>query len=83
MANGKPEDHPLTDILGYKIEVYGQEADDLIRKISGLCSQRELEQWWEREIGWSNDKGVALRNAKARYDELLKRARAGGWERAG
>lgn len=40
--NGKQGDHPLTDILGYKIEVYGAEADDLIRKIARLCSQREL-----------------------------------------
>jgi hypothetical protein len=66
MANGKPEDHPLTDILAYKIEVYGQEADDLIRKIGSLCSQRELDEWWQREIGWAQDKDMALRKAKAR-----------------
>lgn len=34
MPNGKPDDHPLTDILVHKLNVYGPEADDLIRKIA-------------------------------------------------
>jgi hypothetical protein len=80
MANGTPGDHPLTDILFHKIEVYGAEADELIRRIASLCSQRELDQWWEREIGWSQDKALALRKAKARYEELLQRANESGWE---
>jgi len=33
MANGSHGDHPLTDIFQWKLEVYGAEADDLIRKI--------------------------------------------------
>ena len=78
--NGKPGDHPLTDILSHKIEVYGREADELIRKIGDLCSRRELDEWWEREIGWSQDNELALRKARARHDELLTRAREGGWE---
>jgi hypothetical protein len=53
MPNGKPGDHPLSDIFLHKIEVYGPEADELMRKIGALCSHRELEEWWEREIGWS------------------------------
>ena len=81
MPNGKPGDHPLTDILGYKTEVYGREADELIRKIGDLCSPRELDEWWEREIGWSHDGDLALRKARVRHEELLKRAREGGWEK--
>jgi hypothetical protein len=34
MPNEKPGDHPLTDILVHKLNVYGPEADDLIRKIA-------------------------------------------------
>lgn len=75
MPNGKPGDHPLTDILVHKLEVYGPEADDLIRKIGELCSQRELDEWWEREIAWSGDQELALRKARARYEELVKRKR--------
>lgn len=32
--NGKPGDHPLTDIFVHKFEVYGAETDDFIRKIA-------------------------------------------------
>ena len=80
MPNGKPGDHPLTDIFLHKLEVYGPEADELIRKIGDLCSRRELDEWWEREIGWSQDRELTLRKARARYDELMKRARESGWE---
>jgi hypothetical protein len=73
-------DHPLTDIMFLKICVYGQEADDLIRKIAALCSRRELEEWWEREIGWSAESEAAIRKAKVRLDELLLRAKESGWE---
>ena len=83
MPNGKPGDHPLTDILVHKTQVYGPEADELIRKIGELCSSRELDEWWQREIAWSQDKELVLRKARARYDELLRRAREGGWEGRG
>jgi hypothetical protein len=81
MANGKPHDHPLTDILVHNLDVYGGEADELLRRISELCSPRELEDWWEREIGWSAQPDEVLRRARSRYQELLKRARDSGWER--
>jgi hypothetical protein len=78
--NGNPGDHPLTDILVHKHEVYGREADELIRKIARLCSRRELDEWWEREIGWSKDPASALRKAHTRFSELEKRAKESGWE---
>src|SRR5512145_580088 len=80
IVNGKPGDHPLTDLLVHKHEVYGPEADELIRRISGLCSPRELDDWWQREIGWSSDSELVLRKARARHAELLKRAKESGWE---
>ena len=80
MANGKPGDHPLTDLLAHRLEVYGQEADDLIRKIAALCSERELDEWWRREIDWSEDRALVLQRARARYKELSERARQSGWE---
>ena len=66
-------------ILFLKHEVYGREADDLIRAISQLCSQRELEEWWDREI-WSQNGQLVLIKARARLAELVKRAKEGGWE---
>ena len=80
MPNGKPGDHPLSDIFVHKAEVYGPEADELIRKIEGLCSPKELDEWWDREIGWTKDRPSILLKAQARYDELLRRAHEGRWE---
>ncbi len=80
MPNGKPGDHPLTDIFVHKARVYGQEADDLIRKIAELYSRRELNEWWQREIGWSADHDSVARKAKLRFDELLQRAKQSGWQ---
>jgi hypothetical protein len=81
MPNGKPGDHPLTDIFLHRVEVYGAEADELIRKIAKLSSRREVDYWWEREIGWSGDKELALHKARALYEALLERARKSGWEK--
>jgi hypothetical protein len=80
MPNGKPGDHPLTDIFIHKLEVYGKEADELIRKIGELCSRRQLDEWWEKEIRWSDDHELVLQKAQARYQELLNQARERGWE---
>jgi hypothetical protein len=80
MPNGKAGDHPLTDILVHKLEVYGRECDELILKIAALCSRRELHEWWEREIGWENNRDLALRKAQLRFQELSKRAKDSGWE---
>jgi len=78
--NGKPGDHPLTDILVHNLDVYGGGADELIRRIAELCSRRELDEWWDREVGWSPDKSLIFAKAKSHLDQLLKRARQSGWE---
>jgi hypothetical protein len=78
-TSGEARVPPLMRILFLKQEVYGREADDLIRAISQLCSQRELQEWWEREI-WSQHGQLVLIKARARLAELVKRAKEGGWE---
>ena len=80
MPNGKPGDHPLNDILVHHLNVYGEEADTMIRKIADLSSRRELEEWWTREIGWSPDPGLIVAKARGRLAELVKRAKDSGWE---
>jgi hypothetical protein len=81
MPNGKPHDDPLLDILIHGLGTYGREADDLIRKISDLSSDRELREWWEAEIGWKGNRELALKKARSRYGELLQRAKDSGWDR--
>ena len=80
MPNGKPGDHPLTDILVHKIKVYGREADEVIREIAKLCSFQELDEWWQREIGWSPERRSIVSKARTRLEELRQRAKQGGWE---
>ena len=75
MPNGKPGDHPLTDIFKHRIEAYGAEADELIRKIQELSGSDALREWWEREIAFVRDNDEVLRRARAEYDELLKRSK--------
>lgn len=72
MPNGRPGDHPLTDLFVHKREVYGRETDDLLRKICPLCASQELDVWWEREIAKLADRQVILRKAQSRYDELAE-----------
>lgn len=78
--NGKSGDHPLTDILHHGAEVYGRAADELIRQIHALSSQRELNEWWECEIGWSGGPETALEKARAFHAHLVQRAKESGWE---
>lgn len=77
--NGKRGDHPLTDILVYGMEIYGPEADELIREISELSSRRELYEWWDEEINGSQDRALVLAKSEARYTELMQRSRSSGW----
>jgi hypothetical protein len=80
MPNGKIGDHPLTDILIHHRKTYGRKADNVIRKIAELSSDRELQEWWASEIGWDCKRKEVLRRARAKYDDLLLRAKEGGWE---
>ena len=36
MPNGKPGDHPLTDLLHYGISVFDQEITSLVRELSDM-----------------------------------------------
>jgi hypothetical protein len=34
MPNGRPGDHPLTDVVLHQAEIYGRDIDDLIREVA-------------------------------------------------
>jgi hypothetical protein len=36
MPNGRPGDHPLTDVVLHQAEIYGRDIDDLIREVAEL-----------------------------------------------
>ena len=80
MTAGGPGDHPLSDIIHWRRPVYGEATDALIRKIASLCSDRELDDWWRRELGWNATPALAAEKSKARYEDLWRRAQQSGWE---
>jgi hypothetical protein len=47
MVNGKPGDHPLTDILVHGLTVYGPRADLLIKEVLDLGGEREMEDHFD------------------------------------
>jgi hypothetical protein len=90
MPNGKPGDHPLTDILTHRIEVFGPRIDGLIREIANLSDERELDQLGEHLIRidprYSSEPDLArslaaLESELVRLrDQLRQRGRDAGWE---
>ena len=42
MAAGGPGDHPLTDVLNFKLDVYNNNCDELIRQISKFISMNDM-----------------------------------------
>jgi hypothetical protein len=80
MAAGGPGDHPLLDVVHYKIEVYGATADAAIRELAKLMSPHELDEWWYREIGWSCDHCTAEMKSKSKLAWARQRAVDSGWD---
>lgn len=71
MPNGKPGDHPLTDLFTHNLEVFGAEIDDLLREIKSLSgSPAEFNAWFTEQIGWTNDLELIRERTQARLDEL-------------
>ncbi|MEZ5988744.1 MAG: hypothetical protein R3F30_06410 [Planctomycetota bacterium] len=81
MANGKPGDDPLLDIVKHGLAVFGDPCDALILEASKLCSRRELYEWWERSSLWQGAETPVVQAAAEQFlAELRKRAMDGGWE---
>ena len=80
MSYERPGDHPLSDIIVHGREVYGPEADDLIRGISEFSSKYELYEWWNAEIKGTTDRDEIARKAQARFQELFQRSNMSGWK---
>lgn len=78
MANGKPGDHPLHDILDHGRPVYSEPIDRLVRRIARYVPRerlRDLFDWFspppDREF---------REQLEAKLAELEAEAEARGWE---
>ena len=76
--NGKPGDHPITDILDHSLAVYGEPTDSNIRKLSKLMDYHRLRDWFEC---LKRDKSEDIpTEVEKKLAESLKEAKARGWE---
>lgn len=86
MVNGKPGAHPLTDIVDWNHEVFGREADDLIREIVRLGGRRSLERpplnllALDPRSNPSTDIPALHASLRALRDRLRAEALERGWE---
>lgn len=78
MPNGRPGDHPLTDIFQHKLETYGPEADRLMRLIGEMMDWEDLSTWWDRELTGGKSPDEILRRVREKYSELLGEREAPG-----
>lgn len=44
MPNGKPGDHPLTDILVHGMSVFSPEIDELVRRLARVVPRQRLSE---------------------------------------
>jgi hypothetical protein len=78
MAAGGPGDHPLSDITHYRLVVYGEPIDGLVRDIARYVSPHILEamfDWWTPP---PKDQFETM--LRSRLAELRSEAERAGWE---
>lgn len=76
--NGKPGDHPLTDIFVHNKKVFGDGIDELIVELSKLVSREKLDQmfdWFSLPRNQEFKKQLQMK-----LKELRKEAKELGWE---
>jgi hypothetical protein len=78
MANGKPGDHPVNDILDHRLPVYSEQIDELVRQVAEYVPRERL---WEL-FDWFSPppKREFKAQLEAKLTELEADARARGWE---
>jgi len=81
-VNGRPGDHPLTDILLHGRRVYSPAADALVREIADLGGGAEIGDMLLMRYNAASRPDVAEleRVLTAIRDRLRREARERGWE---
>lgn len=81
MAAGGPGDHPLSDILDYKLKVYGKECDGLIESISKYASRKEMLEtfdWFNKDYFKDPSKFASV--LKVTLEKFVQDRKERGWE---
>ena len=62
MGNGRPGDHPMTDLLTHRKLTFSETADDYIRKIAELVQDRKIDDY----VNWRSPSPIAEFEAELR-----------------
>jgi hypothetical protein len=78
MANGKPGDHPINDILDHRLPRFSPTIDDLVRRLARVVSRDRL---WNM-FNWFQPPPLAEfeRELRGHVEILEREARERGWE---
>ena len=75
--NGKPGDHPLTDVFIHKLVVFGDPWDDELREIVQLLGTQRANDWFNAECSSKPDNQIRFAISKKRA-ALRREAHDGG-----
>jgi hypothetical protein len=76
--NGKPGDHPITDLMVHDTAVFGEPLDSELRQLGELMSYKRLCEWFQQH--WSLPPQELQPVVAAKLEELRRDARERGWE---
>ncbi len=76
--NGKPGDHPITDIIVHRIARFGEPLDTQLRKLGELMSYKRLCEWYQPY--WTTPADQLQPIVAAKLEQLRRDARERGWE---
>jgi hypothetical protein len=80
MPNGRPGDHPITDLMIHQLSVYGEPLDTKLRQIGELMSYHRLCDWFEQGQYWTTPKEELEPIVTAKLETLKRDALNRGWE---
>jgi len=69
MGNGRPHDHPLSDILNHRILTLSDTADELIRQIAAIVTPQRVDEY----VDWQSP--PPLEELEAELAETLRELR--------
>jgi uncharacterized protein Yka (UPF0111/DUF47 family) len=75
MPNGRPGDHPLTDIVTHHIETFSKRADDFVRDLAAMLSNKFLWKflyYFDREGDVIKVMGSKRRIPISEFEEMLE-----------
>jgi hypothetical protein len=80
MSNGKPGDHPITDVWIHNRVVFGDPWDGELRQIVELLGYDRAHQWFNAEC-WSKPERELRLAVSKKLVALRQEALDRGWER--